>query len=146
MQVVRCASASAFLSATLAYRDAEPLRTNVLGSVATSVAAGDGRYREQFWYLVHDDTGGVVGAAIRTPPHALSLGPMGRAGAEALARAIAPIDDAFPSVAGYEAAVLAFLSAYASMGSRGSARTRGATHRQVLYTAAHVEVPEVAGS
>jgi len=146
MEIVRCASAAAFLDATLAYRGAEPLRTNVLGSVATSAAAGEGRRGEQFWYVVHDDTGCVVGAAMRTAPFALSLGPMGTEAAAALAWAVAPIDDGVPSVAGYEAAVDSFLSAYAATGSEGSARGRGPVHRQILYTAGHVEVPDVAGT
>ena len=40
MEVVRCVSPKEFLSATTAYRAAEPIRTNLLGSVATAVAAG----------------------------------------------------------------------------------------------------------
>ena len=54
MDVRRCEHAAQFLDDTRAYRGAEPLRTNVLGSVAASVRDGDLRYQERFWWVVHD--------------------------------------------------------------------------------------------
>lgn len=145
MDVHRCEDAASFLNATLAYRQAEPLRTNVLGSVASTVLTGDAAHDEQFWWVARDADGAVVGAAMRTAPYALSLGPMPAPAAAALAAVVATVDDGLPSVAGFTATHDAFLAAYAATGSPGSRRPVAATFHQVLYTAAAVTVPAVAG-
>ena len=144
MQVERCASARKFLDATAAYRDAEPLRTNVLGTVATSVADGVSSYEECFWWVVHDGDA-VVAAAMRTAPQALALGPMGDTAAAVLASAIAAVDDELPVVSGARAAVSAFLGAYRTTGTPGSAREVTAEERHVLYAVEAVKMPEVSG-
>ena len=68
MRVDRCFHADEFLAETLEYRDGDPLRTNVLGSVATAAASGELAAVETFWWVVRDDAGRVVGAAMRTAP------------------------------------------------------------------------------
>ena len=145
MDAIRCADANQFLDATLAYRGAEPLRTNVLGSVATTAAHHPVRRAEPFWWVVRDTDGSVLGAAMRTDPFPLSLGPMPGAAAAALAAAVAVLDDDLPAVAGAAAAVEAFLAAYATTGTQGAARVVTSTHRQLLYAADHVVVPDVEG-
>jgi RimJ/RimL family protein N-acetyltransferase len=142
MHVERCADAAGFLAATLAYRAGEPLRTNVHGTVAAASAA---RTQACFWWVVRDAGGAVVGAAIRTPPHVLNLGPMPEAAAASLAGEIAAVDDGFPAIVGFGSVPDAFLAAYATTGSRGARRTATTAQRQVLYEAAAVTVPEVAG-
>lgn len=82
MKVAEHSSAQAFLDATLAYRGAEPLLTNLLGSIAEGVVAGR-RYDSESWFTVHDARG-VVGAALRTAPYNLAVGPMPVAAAHAL--------------------------------------------------------------
>lgn len=82
MKVVEHSSAQAFLDATLDYRSAQPILTNLLGSIAEGVVAGR-RYDSEHWFTVHDPHG-VVGAALRTAPYHLAVGPMPIAGAHAL--------------------------------------------------------------
>jgi GNAT superfamily N-acetyltransferase len=146
MDVRRCEHAAEFLDVTGPYRGAEPLRTNVLGSVAASVRDGDRRYQERFWWVVSDDRGHVVGAAIRTAPYALSIGPMPTSAVAALAGAVAAVDDDVPSVAGFGPCTDTFLEAYAATGSPGARRLATTVHRQVLYTAPSVALPEVRGA
>jgi GNAT superfamily N-acetyltransferase len=146
MDVTRCASPLEFLDATSAYRGAEPLRTNVLGSVASGVASGSRRYDAYFWWVVFDGHDEVVGAAMRTPPFGLSIGPMVDDAAAALARVVAQADDGLPSIGGPRGAVLAFLGAYAATGSPGSARRVGAGRRDVLYALDELVVPDVDGA
>jgi hypothetical protein len=142
MDVLRCESPDAFLAATVPYREREPLRTNVMGSVATLASRGVAWQDEGFWWVVRDD-GDVVGAAFRTPPYALALGPMPEAALTPLAAAIASVDDGFDGVNGF--GVDAFLSAYAGTGARGAAQSVVSTERQVLYACEHLEVPVVDG-
>jgi len=144
MEVHRCEGAAQFLDATLAYRGDQPLRTNVLGSVAATAASGG--YTEQFWWVVHDADGRVVGAAMRTAPYALSLGPMPVPAAVAVAAAVAAADDEVPAVAGFAPCTDAFLAAYAEAGTPGGRRAVVTSHRQVLYTATAVRPPEVPGA
>jgi FR47-like protein len=144
MDVLRCADATAFLAATVAYRSAEPLRTNVQASVAATVAAGSTRFDECFWWLVLDG-GTVVGTSMRTTPMPLSLGPMDDAAVAAVARMIAVVDDRFPSVTGPTRVVDAFLAAYASTGSAGAGRPPGSRAPQLLYVIDEVTVPDVEG-
>jgi GNAT superfamily N-acetyltransferase len=152
MDVERCEDAARFLDATLAYRGGEPMRTNVLGSVATTAAtvaiAPDavGGAADQFWWVVRDAVGDVVGAAMRTAPYALSLGPMPVAAAAAVATVVAAVDDEVPSIAGFAPCVEAFLAAYAAAGSPGGRRAVVTTHRQVLYATSQVCAPVVGGA
>lgn len=82
MKVVEHSSASAFLDASEGYRATDPIRTNLVGSIAEGVRGGR-RYDSEHWYTVHDRHE-VVGAALRTAPHSLVLGPMPREAAEVL--------------------------------------------------------------
>jgi predicted GNAT family acetyltransferase len=145
VHVHRCRDAAEFLAATIEYRDREPLRTNVMGSVATVVAGGEVTGGEAFWWLVRDDAGSVVGAAMRTAPYPLSLGPMSAASAGALATAVAPVDASLPAVAGFTSAVDAFLAAYPMTSPMTDAAAARPSQRQFLYAATAVEVPEVPG-
>jgi predicted GNAT family acetyltransferase len=145
VHVHRCHDAAEFLEATIEYRDREPLRTNVMGSVATIVASGEVTGGEAFWWLVRDDAGHVVGAAMRTAPYALSLGPMPAASVEVLAAAVASADAELPAVAGFTATVDAFLAVYPSTSAvRGTAAAQPSQH-QILYAATAIEVPDVPG-
>jgi predicted GNAT family acetyltransferase len=73
MQVRLAADAAEFLAATTELRAGDPVRTNILGSIALSVVEGR-RYEREFWFVAEDD-GAVVGAACWTLPHKLVLGP-----------------------------------------------------------------------
>lgn len=82
MKVVEHSSAAAFLDASEGYRAADPIRTNLVGSIAEGVRGGR-RYESEHWYTVHDRRE-VVGAAVRTAPYSLVLGPMPREAAQVL--------------------------------------------------------------
>lgn len=88
MQVRELADADDFLATTHDLRAADPVRTNVLGSVAQSVADGDRSYDQMFWFVAEDD-GQVVGAALWTLPHKLLVGPMTPSAAHAIGVAAA---------------------------------------------------------
>lgn len=78
-------TAEEFLDATLDLRAADPVRTNVLGSVALGVVEG-ASYDAQSWFLVEGDDGTAVGAALWTVPYRLLCGPMDDQAAHALGR------------------------------------------------------------
>ncbi len=145
MEVVRRAWAEDFLVDTLQYRARQPLRTNVLGSVAVTVASGQRTYRETWFWLVLEGRD-VIGAALRTAPFALHLGPMSDDAAAALARVVAEHDDGFPSLTGTSGAVKAFLESYRRHGSPGSARRDHPGRREHLYALDELRAPAVAGS
>lgn len=98
MELRTSPDAGSFLAETSAYRAADPVRTNVIGSVATGVAQGR-RYDSETWYLVEHD-GQVVGAAIWTEPYRLLVGPMEALAADALAAGIAASGRRPPGVVG----------------------------------------------
>lgn len=100
MHVVEHGSAAEFLDRTEAFRAAEPVLTNIIGSVATSVVSGR-RYEAELWLSVHEEAAGVpVGIAIRTAPYNLAVSPMPLAAAHALGERLAEIDPALPGVSG----------------------------------------------
>ena len=90
-----------FLDATVGLRTAEPVRTNVIGTVAQGVVDGR-RYERESWFVAVDD-GVVVGAATWTVPHKLLLSPMPAEAARLVGRAAAEIGPAIPGVVGDEA-------------------------------------------
>ncbi|HSN05964.1 MAG TPA: GNAT family N-acetyltransferase [Candidatus Angelobacter sp.] len=82
MRVRLVPGAAEFLEATLALRAQDPVRTNVLGSVATGIRDGV-RYDAESFFLAERD-GLVVGAALWTVPFRLLVGPMDDEAAEAI--------------------------------------------------------------
>lgn len=99
MRVTRPADPAEFLERTAAFRAADPVRTNVIGSVATGVLQGRA-YDAEHWFVVEDGTGAVVGAAIWTEPYRLLLAPMPQEAAHALARAVLELPRVPPGVIG----------------------------------------------
>lgn len=133
MRVFRPISADEFLRQSEPLRAREPFRTNVVGSVATSVATGNSSYLEYFWWVVEDESGEVIGMAMRTAPHGMILSPMPAEAAAELAREVAIHDDSLPDVAGPTAVVAAFLDEYKRTKSGGSFRESRLEGRQLLY-------------
>jgi hypothetical protein len=100
MQVIQHASAADFLERTEAFRAAEPVLTNIIGSVASSVAQGH-VYDAELWLTVHDDAmDEPVGIAMRTAPHNLVASPMPASAARALGEGLAVLDPCLPGVSG----------------------------------------------
>jgi predicted GNAT family acetyltransferase len=95
----RLDGAEEFLEATASVRAADPVRTNVLGSVATGVAQGR-VYEHCLWWVVEDDAGEPVGAALRTAPYKLLLGPMPLEAADALADDVVALGEVPPGLVG----------------------------------------------
>jgi GNAT superfamily N-acetyltransferase len=86
MRVTNLDSAGAFLAATGELRDAEPIVTNVISTLADGRASGrvPGEPGDR-WLVVTGSDGRVVGAAVRTVPRALLLSPMPADAADAVA-------------------------------------------------------------
>jgi hypothetical protein len=145
MEVVRIATVEEFLAVTEAYRLGEPTRTNVVSSVAMAVARGIRRYDAYFWWAVLDE-GECVGAAFRTVPFALHIGPMPAEAVPPLAHAVAAHDDAFSRIVGSEEAVASFLATYATCGSSGSRRHFDRGTKSLLYELGELAMPRVQGS
>lgn len=146
MEVVRLATPEEFLAATAAYRDRDPLRTNILGTIPTSITSGLRTYGECWWWVVRDEAGEIVGAALRTDPFGMQIGPMPDEGAAALARAVAAHDDALPGVIGSSPLVTSFLDAFRANGSPGSRRATVAGRHTLLYELDELVLPEVVGA
>ncbi len=142
MKIERCESPEAFLSATTRYRGLDPIRTNVIGSVATSVADDARQYDEYWWWTVLDAQGVVVGAALRTAPFGLQLGPMPQGAVAPLVAAVAREDPNFPWIAGRDDLVSLFLSEYRSHSARVFQRGR----TSYLYELADLVSPAVEGT
>jgi predicted GNAT family acetyltransferase len=145
MEVVRCATPEEFLAGTITYRGHDPIRTNVLGSIAVTVAGGNRQYDAYWWWLIKNAEGSVVGAALRTAPFGLSLGPMPLDAAARLADAIVSEDDEFPWVSGNEEVVTAFLAAYRATQSPGSLRPAVRGRQSVIYELKDLRVAKVEG-
>ena len=109
MRAATVDSALEFLAQTEKFRAEEPLLTNLIGTVAASVAAGR-RYDHYFWWVVRDGADRVVGCACRTTPYPLVLSPMPPAAAAALAGQVALVDSAVPGVTGPASVVDALLA------------------------------------
>jgi predicted GNAT family acetyltransferase len=103
MRVRRCDDATEFLARTAEYRAKNAELTNVIGSVATSVARG-GEYEQCFWWVVEED-GSVVGCAMRTAPWRLAVPDLAPAAAYALGVEVAVHDPDVPGVNGPRDAV-----------------------------------------
>jgi len=99
--IERLTSAGDFLRRTESFRSKQPMETNVIGSVATSVADGTRSYSACFWWLIRRDAE-IVGVAIRTAPYRLVLSPMPLAATGILAREVHAVDPDFWGVSGPE--------------------------------------------
>jgi hypothetical protein len=144
MHVERLGSPEEFLNETLAYRALDPLRTNVMATVATGAIDHPKRYESCHWWVVRDASGQVAGAAFRTAPHVLGLGPMAEDAARAVARDLAGAGGELPGLVGQPQLVSAFLDEYSAV-LAGQAPGFATTRRDVLYTVDRVAVPEVPG-
>ena len=99
MRARQLAGAVEFLAATEGLRAADPVRTNVLGSVATGVVEGRA-YDREHWWVLEDAAGCVVGAAIWTLPYRLLLAPMPPTAYAALAAAVTLLGTVPPGIIG----------------------------------------------
>ncbi|MGH9019715.1 MAG: GNAT family N-acetyltransferase [Acidimicrobiales bacterium] len=103
-------SVDEFLATTEAYRSREPYLTNVIGSVASSIASG-ARHYERCWWWVAEHDGEVVGVMMRTEPFKLILSPLSPSDAADAAAAVARVDAGLDGVTGPEDVVAGFCAA-----------------------------------
>ena len=103
MKVVEHSSAAAFLGASDGYRTVDPVRTNLVGSIAQGVLDGR-RYDAEHWFTVHDRHE-VVGAAVHTAPYSLVVGPMPRRAAEVVGDHLRERRQPMPGIKGPSEAV-----------------------------------------
>jgi RimJ/RimL family protein N-acetyltransferase len=146
MEVVPCFSPQGFLSETASYRGLDPIRTNVMGSIAVSVSLDARSYDAYWWWLVKDNDGVVIGASLRTAPYGLQIGPMPVEAASLLAESVARDDDEFPWLSGPKELVTAFLESYRVSHSPGSSRNALRGRTNLIYELGDLVVPEVEGS
>lgn len=137
-----------FIRDTVEFRATDPLRTNIIGSVAATFALkGDFEAASWFWLTVREEesAGMVIGIAVRTGRNPFILSPMSEAAANALATYIASVDDDFPGVTGPTSVVECFLIAYRANGSAGSTRKHKLKFSLNLYELGVLLKPIVKG-
>lgn len=145
MAIELLTSADEFLARTYALRASDAYRTNILGSVATSVADGSLTYDQYLWWVATDDQGRVIGAAMRTAPHGMVLSPMPEPAISELANAVSIHDDVLPSVSGPTSVVEKFIEHYKSTGSEGSRRNAEVEEELLLYALGELVAPSASG-
>jgi predicted GNAT family acetyltransferase len=123
MKVIRLPDAATFLERTVTLSSDEPYLTNVMGSVATSIANGIRHYDRQFWWVIEDDVGVTRAMMMRTAPFKLVLSPMPLEAVAPAARAVLGDDPEIPGVSGSEALVEGFLDTFTQGSSRHLVRT-----------------------
>jgi predicted GNAT family acetyltransferase len=137
VQVVRPTTAFEFLERSASLRAADPVRTNVLGSVATGVAQGR-HYEREHWFLV-ERAGGVVGAALWTVPYRLIVGPMPLEGARALGAHVRAMDE-------HPAGVIGPADVAAEVAAGGGWRASQVMLERILVLGEYLPPPPVPGS
>lgn len=144
MKVQLIDSVAAFLEVTAERRAADPLRTNVIGSVAVSVSSGRRHYEECRWWVVTDDDV-VIALAMRTSPFAMVLTPMSRDAAVSLGEAVGRLDDDLPGLSGPRDVVDDVVKGYQASGSPGSRRETRVGRRELIYELETLTMPTVEG-
>jgi predicted GNAT family acetyltransferase len=145
MKVELVESVEEFIAVTTAFRAGEPLRTNVVGSVAIAVADGDRFYDDYRWWTVRGETGDVIGVAMRTSPFNMQVAPMSHDAARALGQSVGQFDDALPGVSGSQDVIDALLEGYVESKSHGSTRVVTEERRDLLYELEDLVTPNVEG-
>ena len=145
MLVTLLDSAQDFLDETLAFRTTHSLTLNMIGSVATSVASGDRGYDKYFWWVVKNESGEVIGLAMRTAPHAMVISNMPKGAITELVSQVVLVDDELPEIGGPNEEVDVFLEAYFKTESAGSNRKTELSHQEWLYELQSLKNPDVSG-
>jgi ribosomal protein S18 acetylase RimI-like enzyme len=145
MKVELIESVDEFIATTTGFRAADPLRTNVIGSVTLAVAEGDRTYDDYHWWVVRDDDGDVVGIAMRTNPFNMYLSAMPREASRMLGRDVGQFDDEVPGLTGPKDLIEAFLEGYVDSRSRGSTRVLTPQRRDLLYELEELVEPDAEG-
>ena len=144
MKVQLIDSSSSVLDMTARRRASDPLRTNVIASVAQSVQSGRSRYDHCRWWVVTEGDD-VVAMAMRTSPHPMVVAPTSRDAALALGADVSREDDDLPGLSGPRDVVEHVVEGYRASGSRGSRRSTRVTRRELMYEVGSLTTPSVEG-
>jgi predicted GNAT family acetyltransferase len=117
VRVREIADPRAFLAAAGPLLLADEARHNLLLGIAATLRDHPGHYPEHRLWVVEAEAG-PVGAALRTPPHALALAREGRPGAAAVLAAA--IDDELPGVVAARPEADAFAAAWTARTGKAS--------------------------
>jgi predicted GNAT family acetyltransferase len=145
MNVELIDSVEEFIATTTAFRAADPLRTNVIGSVSLAVSTGRTTYDGCHWWIVRDDDSEVVGVAMRTGPFNMVIPPMSRDAARALGHGVGQCDDDLPGITGSSSVLEALLEGYVASKSPGATRAHKERRRNLLYEVEELVTPDVEG-
>jgi len=129
VKINRFESAVDFLQASEDLRGLDPFRSNLIGSVALSVANGTRKYDQTFWWTVADSQGIVQSIAMRTAPHNLTVTPMSSDQAHRLAEVVAGVDPDMPGISGSAQTVDFFVSRWNTL----SGTQLALNSRELLY-------------
>jgi predicted GNAT family acetyltransferase len=142
--IERAPTAEDFLQHTESFRNAHPMETNILGSVATSVAKGTKSYSECFWWVVlqRDE---VVGIAMRTAPYRLLLSPMPLNAIRELSLAVLERDTGFWGVTGPEECATEFIGCWCEQTDRQKSDYPQHMRETLYVLGEHTPHPKVEG-
>jgi predicted GNAT family acetyltransferase len=142
--IERAPTAEDFLQHTESFRNAHPMETNILGSVATSVAKGTKSYSECFWWVVlqRDE---VVGIAMRTAPYRLLLSPMPLNAIRELSLAVLERDTGFWGVTGPEECATEFIGCWCEQTDRQKSDYPQHMRETLYVLGEHTPHPKVSG-
>jgi predicted GNAT family acetyltransferase len=111
----------------------EPFTANVIAVEVDGVMSGQRSLHPGSRWILVEERGQLVGAAMHTPPFNLFLPKLGDGVPEAVARALSSAGHRFPGVSGEAVTVQRFVGAWEALGGAGS-RVRVRTRMYVLGT------------
>lgn len=137
LRAEKVASCEVFLSETILFRAADPIGTNLLGSVVLSYS-GKTKDSIHLWIVREDSSNNVVGLAARTDGRPLLIVNMPAEAARVLALRVMVDDEQFPGINGPLGTALVFLQALVDS---GSARFIGCNPPQLKHKTVSYELP-----
>jgi predicted GNAT family acetyltransferase len=129
MRVVRHADGRSFLDTARSWLVQAEAENNLILGIASSITHPTPTEADPPYLATVHDGGGIIGCALRTPPHKLVITRMGDGAIEALVDDAAGLYEALPGVLGPEPIVAAFAEAWSTR--TGQRATRG--RRQRIY-------------
>jgi predicted GNAT family acetyltransferase len=115
MRVILLPDAATFLKRTQLFRSQQPYLTNLMGTTATSIAAGLRTYEKMSWWIVEDSRGSVCAMMMRTAPHKLVLSPLPDEAILLCVHAVLERDAEIPGVSGSRSTTEAFLATFVAL-------------------------------
>jgi len=143
MTITRATGPQDFLHQTLEVRSLDPFRTNLIGSVATSIMGTERDTDACFWWLVENNQGKIVSLMMRTHVHPLVLTPMSSDLLSEAVDAVIAADPNLPGVSGPKELVEEFLRLFIQR--HPNARPIKSTRGELLYALSTLKEPQYEG-